>query len=177
LENTEVAFSVIPQFIITFLHTKIDFSAIFKFFPSSKIRLQYGALFKVEPWNTKRRFYILFKNAGKNCIRILFYCFLDPPTVTVPEREYVVEVGNEITLECGVEANPPESTAYWRKLVNGEWIDVDTSVSRYSPVSPFSPSLTITNVDTSDEGMYKCFADNEVGTGASQQTSLRVTCK
>jgi hypothetical protein len=55
----------IPQFIITFLHTKIDFSAIFKFFPSSKIRLQYGALFKVEPWNTKRIFYILFKTAGK----------------------------------------------------------------------------------------------------------------
>ena len=113
----------------------------------------------------------------KIALESYFIVFLDPPTVTVPEREYVVEVGNEITLECGVEANPPASTAYWRKLVNGEWIDVDTSVSRYSPVSLFSPSLTITNVDTSDEGMYQCFADNEVGTGASQQTSLRVTCK
>ena len=132
---------------------------------------------KYNPELQNEDFIFYSKLQTKIALKSYLIVFLDPPTVTVPEREYVVEVGNEITLECGVEANPPASTAYWRKLVNGEWIDVDTSVSRYSPVSLFSPSLTITNVDTSEEGTYQCFADNEVGTGASQQTSLRVTCK
>ncbi|CAG2185535.1 COL6A [Mytilus edulis] len=96
------------------------------------------------------------------------------PAVTVPKREYTGDMGTEVTLECDVVANPPESNVYWRRMDRGEMTDVDTRSSRYSRVSPSSPSLTIRNLDTSDTGMYQCFADNPVGTGQSQQTSLRV---
>ena len=103
--------------------------------------------------------------------------FIALPTVTVPKREYTGDMGTEVTLECDVVANPPETTVYWRREERGEMVDVDTRSARYSRASPSSPSLTIRNLDTSDTGMYQCFADNPVGTGQSQQTSLRVLCE
>jgi hypothetical protein len=81
-------------------------------------------------------------------------------------------------LECEVyEANPAATVVYWRRRVRGEMSDVDTTSPRYLQTSPSTPSLTIIDLKTSDTGKYQCFADNEVGTGSSGETSLKVLCK
>jgi hypothetical protein len=38
-----------------------------------------------------------------------------------------------------------------------------------------SPSLTINFATTSSNGVYKCFATNAIGTGASNPTTLTIT--
>ena len=107
----------------------------------------------------------------------IYFFLVVPPTVAIRKNEYLGEVGLEITLDCDVLSDPPETAVYWRRDVRGEMSDVDTSLPRYSRTSPSSPFLTIMNLDTSDSGKYQCFADNEVGTGSSQEASLKVLCK
>jgi hypothetical protein len=109
--------------------------------------------------------------------RIITVSVVDLPTVTIGNVEYRGSVGREITLECDVVSDPPETTVYWRRIVQGELSDIDTSLSKYTRTSPSSPSLTIIDLESSDAGTYQCFADNEVGSGSSEDTSLRILCK
>ena len=103
--------------------------------------------------------------------------FLDLPTVTVGQNQYSGSFGQTVTMVCTVQANPTETSVYWRKLVNGQMITIDMNNVRYTGSTVGSPSLTISALELSDEGYYQCYAQNSVGTGQSQQTSLRVLCK
>ena len=103
--------------------------------------------------------------------------FVDPPTVTIRKNEYMGLEGHEITLECDVVSDPPETAVYWRKIVRGVMSDVDTTLPKYSRTSPSSPSLTIIDLESSDAGTYQCFAENEVGSGSSEETTLKILCK
>ena len=134
--------------------------------------------FLVFYWNLPHiRFYERHNVLNYDITCAIYLFLIVPPTVAIRKNEYLGEVGLEITLECDVLSDPLETAVYWRRDVRGEMSDVDTSLPRYSRTSPSSPFLTIMNLETSDSGKYQCFADNEVGTGSSQETSLKVLCK
>lgn len=96
------------------------------------------------------------------------------PVVNVLSTSYTVNVGNSITLQCTVSANPTETSVTWERYVNNVATIIDLSNSRYSGSSVGSPSLVITNAAISDEGLYLCKASNSIGTGESKQTFLDV---
>lgn len=102
-------------------------------------------------------------------------CFTAIPSVTVSSNYYPVEIGNSVTLQCSVTANPAHQSVQWKKIVNGNQQNVDVSDNRYSGGTTNVPSLTITNAANSDEGYYICTATNVVGTGQSSQTYLDIT--
>ncbi|XP_071159621.1 hemicentin-1-like isoform X14 [Mytilus edulis] len=98
------------------------------------------------------------------------------PVVTVLQPNYNVVIGNTVTLECTVSANPFQTSVSWQKIQNGVTSNVNTGlVVKYSGSTVNNPSLTITNTDTTDSANYVCTATNSVGTGTSSQTSLSVT--
>ncbi|XP_052103233.1 hemicentin-1-like [Mytilus californianus] len=96
------------------------------------------------------------------------------PTVTVAQNQYSANYGQTVTMVCTVQANPTETSVYWRKLVNGQMTSIDMNNVRYTGSTVGSPSLTISALELSDEGYYQCYAQNSVGTGSSQQTFLDV---
>lgn len=96
--------------------------------------------------------------------------------MTVSQPNYNVVIGNTVTLECTVSANPFQTSVSWQKIQNGVTSNVNTGlVVKYSGSTVNNPSLTITNTDTTDSANYVCTATNSVGTGTSSQTSLSVT--
>ncbi|CAG2253540.1 HMCN [Mytilus edulis] len=99
----------------------------------------------------------------------------DVPSVLIEKAQYSVWIGNTVTLACTVTANPSHTTVYWKRVINGALTDITvTNNNKYSGSTVSSPSLTIFNVDNSDEGNYICYADNSVGTGQSSQSFLDV---
>jgi hypothetical protein len=59
---------------------------------------------------------------------------------------------------------------YWERDINGiiTTIGPSTNPNKYGGSTTVNPSLTINNVDFSDEGNYRCYATNIVGTGNSK---------
>ena len=98
------------------------------------------------------------------------------PNVTIGGSNFQVEVGNSITIGCTVAANPVMTSVSWTHDVNGLITNIGPSSnpSKYGGSTTVTPSLTIFNADFSDEGNYKCFATNSIGTGQSQEISLDV---
>lgn len=74
-------------------------------------------------------------------------------------------------------ANPAVSSVYWTRDVGGQATNIgpSTNPSEYGGLTTVTPSLTIYNAELSDEGNYKCFATNSIGTGSSQQGFLDVS--
>ncbi|XP_052061392.1 basement membrane-specific heparan sulfate proteoglycan core protein-like [Mytilus californianus] len=97
------------------------------------------------------------------------------PVVNVASNSYSVNIGNSITLQCTVQANPFHTSVKWQRVDNnGNAVDIDMTNSRYTGSAVNSPSLVISQTMKSDEGRYVCLATNAVGTGQSQQTFLTV---
>ena len=95
--------------------------------------------------------------------------------VQILSNYYPVEIGQSVTIQCTVTANPSHQSVQWQKIINGVANNLDTSSNRYTGSTTGTPSLTISNVGNSDEGYYICTATNVVGTGQSSQTYLDVT--
>lgn len=100
-------------------------------------------------------------------------CSIGIPVVTIPQAQYSVTVGNNILMECNIDANPAHTNVLWRKIVNGQPTDI-TIGNRFSGSTVAIPSLTINSAQSSDAGYYVCYASNSVGTGQSAQTYLNV---
>ena len=49
-----------------------------------------------------------------------------------------------------------------------------SETTKYSGSSPLVPSLTVSNVDFTDIGLYTCIAENNIGTGTSAPVLLNV---
>lgn len=82
-----------------------------------------------------------------------------PPSITVPTQEYRLAPGTNMTLACTVQANPAVIDIFWKK--NGYTISTS---SKYTGDTHVRPSLTISNPDESDLGIYECCATNTFNT-------------
>ncbi|XP_078700126.1 irregular chiasm C-roughest protein-like isoform X1 [Branchiostoma floridae x Branchiostoma belcheri] len=76
---------------------------------------------------------------------------LYPPVVRVPKMSFSVSEGGIANLSCSIDSNPP-SVVIWRKISG--------SLPTFSETR--GASLVITNVSSSDEGIYQCTARNDV---------------
>ncbi|XP_060078232.1 hemicentin-1-like, partial [Ylistrum balloti] len=97
------------------------------------------------------------------------------PTVSISQSSYSASFGSTITLICSVSASPAASNVFWQRTSSGVTNSVTIDNSKYGGSLTSSPSLVINSVDSSDNGIYVCFATNSVGTGQSSQTTLTVT--
>lgn len=100
--------------------------------------------------------------------------FSDIPDVQIPEPNYYVTAGNNVTINCSVSAFPSVHVVEWTRNISGviELISPDDQEFHGSTTS--SPSLTILFADLADDGVYTCTATNAAGTGRSSTTSLHV---
>ena len=63
----------------------------------------------------------------------------------------------------------------WRVTVTGVSTDLNVNTVKYTGGSIATPSLTIKDTGSVDQGYYVCSANNVVGTGQSGQTYLTVS--
>lgn len=90
-----------------------------------------------------------------------------PKDVSVIARpSLVVEEKEPLTLECSARSDPPVTSVTWRKMSDGE-----------TEILGKTQTFSLKSVSPSDSGLYSCEASNDVGTGNSPQTELRVKCE
>ena len=78
--------------------------------------------------------------------------------------------GSSVTFSC--DANGvPEPTFSWSK--DGSAVTADNRIS----LSADNKQLSLTNVNRTDSGEYRCVATNSVGTVNSNVATLTVLCK
>ncbi|KAJ8316394.1 hypothetical protein KUTeg_006408 [Tegillarca granosa] len=92
------------------------------------------------------------------------------PVVTVTTFFYQPKVAETVTLECSVQASGQPYTVQW--YYNNAILATNTG--RYSGATFNNPSLTITNVQTSDTGSYICSAASTAGSRNGSTISLNV---
>ncbi|XP_062603009.1 hemicentin-1-like isoform X17 [Saccostrea cucullata] len=94
--------------------------------------------------------------------------------VTLIGPDVSVTVGNQATITCSVSGYPLSTSIAWHKIANGVRTEIDTSQTRFSGGTISTPSLTISPVESSDEGDYQCTATNILGTSPSGTAYLDV---
>lgn len=97
--------------------------------------------------------------------------------MTCEVTNYINFNGDDLELVVCVQSVPAISRIHWERVVNNEFQEVNTSSSKYYCESPLSPYLKITGLEPSDAGIYKCFVENDIGTGISPEISITVNRK
>ena len=85
------------------------------------------------------------------------------PAFAEPLSPVIVPLGVQAVFECTVLSNPPATVM---------WSFDSQPLNESERVSITPSSLTISNVQASDEGFYECVAENVFG---SSTTSARLT--
>ena len=99
-----------------------------------------------------------------------YFLITGNPTVTIGQNTYTQNIGNNIVIGCTVTSSPAHTSVSWTRKIGNNAAETITATggTKYSISSNiYAPSLTIYNVQESDEGVYTCFATNVVGTGQS----------
>ena len=81
--------------------------------------------------------------------------------------------GSNVTLSCNVDGQP-EPTISW--TMNGSPLNTSVNSRRIS-LSGDNKQLTVTNVHRTDNGEYRCVANNSLGHASSNAAALSVQCK
>ncbi|CAG2234906.1 HMCN [Mytilus edulis] len=98
----------------------------------------------------------------------------DEPHVSIGSYEYTVIYGSNVTMECFISSHPIYISVLWQHNTTGALADVDTDEISVKGGTVLQPSLTFTRVNFTHQGLYRCSATNQVGTGYSNFTSLIV---
>ena len=101
-------------------------------------------------------------------------CFIvtDQPEITVHPKAATEPEGENVTLFCNADGNPPPTISWTR---NGS--PVNTTINSRISFSEHKKNLTITDVNRTDSGEYRCVASNELGNDSSNNVTLDVQCK
>jgi len=91
---------------------------------------------------------------------------------THPSNETKTE-GDNVTLTCNATGNPAPTISWTR---DGSPLDINGNSSRIG-FSLDEKELTITNVNRTDSGEYRCVAENGVGKDTSNAAKLDVQRK
>ena len=75
------------------------------------------------------------------------------PTVTVKQRSQTAYAGNTIEIACNATGNP-KPTIKWRRVT--KTLPSNARVEQ-------NGKLVLENIKKSDEGLYQCYAENDVG--------------
>ncbi len=97
---------------------------------------------------------------------------LDQPNVTLHPLNARTREGDDVTLSCNADGFPPPTVSWSR---NGS--PINTSGNSRISSSEVRTHLTITNVNRTDSGEYRCVANNKLGNATSNVASLDVQCK
>ncbi|XP_063442513.1 hemicentin-1-like [Mytilus trossulus] len=99
----------------------------------------------------------------------------DEPHVRIGSHEYTVIYGSNATMECFISSHPIVMSVLWQQHnTTGSLADVDTDEQSVRGGTVLQPSLTLTRVNFTHRGLYRCTATNQVGTGFSNFTNLIV---
>ena len=89
------------------------------------------------------------------------------PEIIRPPESTTVQVDDPVTLTCVSEGIPPPTVTFY---FNDEEMKEDDLVM----INGTSHTLTITKVDTSHEGEYRCNASNDAGSVESNSVMITV---
>lgn len=112
---------------------------------------------------------------------VKFY-LLDKPLVTISSSisSFDGKGTQSINIPCSYMSNPAATSVFWTKFTpvegtnSGNTVLVDIDGSKYQGGNLNSPSLTIYNLASSDQGSYRCSATNIIGQGDSNYVTLAV---
>jgi len=96
----------------------------------------------------------------------------DPPDIAFDPQTRAVTEGNSVTLSCNVSGNPEPSISW---TTNG--FQVNTTINFRISFSADKKQLTITNAKRTDNGNYRCVANNSLGIATSDAATVDVQCK
>ena len=94
----------------------------------------------------------------------------DQPKIKVHPKAETTTEGNNLILFCNATGNPVP-TVSWTK--DGSPISSNSRIS----LSDDNKQLTITNVNRTDSGEYRCVASNSLGNDTSSAATVDVLCK
>ena len=102
-----------------------------------------------------------------------FLIVTDKPEITAHPQSVAKTEGDNVTLSCNATANPMARISWSRK---GSPVDNSDNSSRIS-FSADKKQLTITNVNRTDSGEYRCVPSNKLGNDTSNEAKLDIQCK
>ena len=122
---------------------------------------------KFTPHNTLLRTLLLY------LVFFFKFCFLTivAPVITTQPQVGPVTEGDNVTLFCNASGNPVPTITWTR---NGSVLT--SSVARIS-FEAESRELTITSINRTDSGEYRCAANNSEGNVTSDAATLDVQCE
>jgi len=100
---------------------------------------------------------------------IVLFVTDQPEIAAHPQNKTRIE-GDNVTLSCNVDGQPVPIISWNR---NGYPVNISGRVS----ISDDKKQLTITNVKRTDNGNYRCVANNSLGNSTSNAATLNVQCK
>ena len=109
------------------------------------------------------------RHSRKSSVSELSVIFTDQAEITAHPYDVTVIEGINVSLSCNAAGNP-EPTITWTK--DGSPISNNSRIS-----SPQEKQLTITNVNRTDSGEYRCVAGNSLGNDTSNAATVDVQCK
>ena len=98
---------------------------------------------------------------------ILFCLSSDPPIIEPTQTLFEVNVSESVTFICKPKPYPRVTNLVWEKEIDG--------VTTYINTGHMSTSLTLTNLNMEDSGIYRCIANNSAGSTDMSFTLLVTT--
>ena len=95
----------------------------------------------------------------------------DQPEITAHPRSDAETEGNNVTLSCNATANPVPTISW---IIGGS--PVNTTINTRISFSEDNKQLTITDVNRTDSGEYRCVASNFLGNATSNDAILDIQC-